>query len=215
MPQPRGGYGSHRRTSISESPRLGNADESQPMHWEVEQKFRVDEPQAIRDRLIALGVQFHASENQVDHYFRHPSRDFSITDEALRLRQIGDQNFITYKGPKIDAATKTRHELELPLSGGAAAFTQFAELLTALGFTTAGTVRKQRQRGGLAWQSHQVEVALDAVDGLGSFAELEIGATDETLSAAKAALASLQQQLGLITIERRSYLELLLDNSPK
>src|SRR3954468_9713035 len=100
------------------------------MHWEVEQKFRVDDPQAIRDRLIDLGVQFQESESQVDHYFRHPSRDFATTDEALRLRQIGEQNFITYKGPKIDAATKTRRELELPLSGGATAFTQFAELLS-------------------------------------------------------------------------------------
>jgi adenylate cyclase, class 2 len=182
------------------------------MHWEVEQKFRVDDPPAIRDRLIALGVQFHGSESQVDHYFRHPSRDFAATDEALRLRQIGDQNFITYKGPKIDAATKTRRELELPLSSGAAAFTQFAELLTALGFTAAGTVRKQRQPGILTWQSHEVGVALDAVEGLGSFVELEIGATDEMLPSAKAALASLQLQLGLSNIERRSYLELLLDN---
>jgi adenylate cyclase class 2 len=184
------------------------------MHWEVEQKFRVDDPEAIRGRLVAMGVQFQAAETQVDHYFQHPSRDFAKTDEALRLRQIGAANFITYKGPKIDAVTKTRRELELPLSGGAAALTQFAELFSALGFTTAGIVRKQRQRGLLAWASQYVEVVLDAVDDLGPFVELEIGATDETLPEARAALESLGKHIGLTIAERRSYLELLLGKTP-
>src|SRR4051812_5270864 len=185
------------------------------MHWEVEQKFRIDDPQGVRARLIALGVEFHGAIHQVDHYFRHPSRDFATTDEALRLRQIGDSSFIAYKGPKIDAATKTRREIELPLSSGTTAFSQFESLLVALGFATAGIVRKQRDCGVIHWQSHQVEVAWDEVEGLGKFPELEIAATDESLPQAKAALASLQERLGLTTVERRSYLELLLDVSHK
>ena len=44
-----------------------------------------------------------------------PCRDFAQTDEALRIRTVGDTSFVTYKGPKLDATTKTRRELELPL----------------------------------------------------------------------------------------------------
>jgi adenylate cyclase class 2 len=185
------------------------------MHWEVEQKFRVPELPSVRAQLVALGMQIHQAIHQEDHYFRHPSRDFAKTDEALRLRQIGDQNFITYKGPKIDAATKTRRELELPLPGGAPVHAQFVELLLALGFSPGGVVRKRREPGKLTFESHEVEVALDEVEGLGAFVELEIGATDETLPSAKAALAALQNRLGLSGAERRSYLELLLADSPK
>jgi len=180
------------------------------MHWEVEQKFRADDLQAIRSALAQLGAEFHASLQQVDHYFNHPARDFARTDEALRLRQIGEQNFITYKGPKVDAATKTRRELELPLPRGSNTYSQFTELLTALGFVSVATVRKVRQPGSLSWSGQHVELALDEVQDLGSFVELELSADDGTLDGAKAVLADLCQRLGLGPAERRSYLELLL-----
>src|SRR5947208_13776629 len=115
------------------------------MHWEVEQKFRVRDVQAVRSSLAALGVQFHDAILQVDHYFNHPARDFGRTDEALRIRQVGEQNFITYKGPKIDATTKTRRELELQLPSGPDVSSQFAELLSALGFISVTSVSKVRQ----------------------------------------------------------------------
>jgi adenylate cyclase, class 2 len=183
------------------------------MHWEVEQKFRVTDVQAIRSQLDALGVQWHEPIHQLDHYFNHPARDFGQTDEALRLRQVGEQNFITYKGPKIDATTKTRRELELPLPSGADIPRQFSELLTALGFVAVAIVRKTRQPGSLAWSAHPVEVALDDVQDLGSFVELELSADDRNLDAAKAALASLAERVKLVASERRSYLELLLSGN--
>jgi adenylate cyclase, class 2 len=183
------------------------------MHWEVEQKHSVADLPAIRSRLDALGVDWHEPICQVDHYFNHPARDFGQTDEALRLRQVGDQNYITYKGPKIDPATKTRRELELPLPAGPGVGGQFSELLLALGFVSAGIVRKDRQPGVLAWSGQQVEVALDDVQNLGCFVELELSATDSTLDRAKAALASLSQRLNLAASERLSYLELLLAKS--
>src|SRR5437868_9673166 len=135
------------------------------MHWEVEQKLRIDDLQAIRNRLLKLGVQFHTAIEQVDSYFNHPSRDFATTDEALRLRQIGDQNFITYKGPKIDPATKTRRELELPLPRGTKIQAEFAASISALGFAPVGTVRKRRETGNLTPNEHDVEIAVDEVGG--------------------------------------------------
>ena len=183
------------------------------MHFEVEQKFPAVDLAAIRGKLLGLGASFQSELNQADSYFAHPARDFGQTDEALRLRQIGDENLITYKGPKLDAQTKTRHEIELTLAPGGTAFDQFAELLFCLGFRRVLTVCKQREPGLLAWEGQTVHLALDQVSGLGSFVELEIAADDSTLQQAKAAVLSLAAELGLGQTERRSYLELLLSDS--
>jgi len=183
------------------------------MHWEVEQKFRINDVQAIRSSLDQLGVLWHEPIHQVDRYFNHPARDFGRTDEALRLRQVGEQNFITYKGPKIDATTKTRRELELPLPGGAEVSRQFSELLKALGFVPVATVSKARQPGSMPWSGHEVDVALDQVQDLGWFVEFELSADDGGLDAAKAALATLSERLNLGASERRSYLELIISKN--
>src|SRR5947208_16430812 len=133
------------KTSIPSAVSFGNAASGSIMHWEVEPKFRVSNVQATRSALAELGVQWHEALQQVDQYFNHPARDFGRTDEALRLRRVGEQNFITYKGPKIDAATKTRRELELQLPSGPDVSSQFAELLSALGFISVTSVSKVRQ----------------------------------------------------------------------
>jgi len=177
--------------------------------FEVEQKFPVERLDETLQRLIALGAEVDAPLEQIDAYYRHPSRDFAKTDEALRIRRVGERNYLTYKGPKIDATTKTRREIELPLSSGAAA-ANFAELLTALGFTLVAEVHKRRQPLHLSWQGRIVEASLDNVAGVGVFVELETQADEAQLSAAKACLDSLAGELGLTRTERRSYLELLL-----
>jgi len=184
------------------------------MQWEVEQKFRLSDGQAAATKLAALGARFSKPLQQADQYFNHPARDFAKSDEALRLRQVGNDNFITYKGPKIDPATKTRRELELPLPQGPHVPSQFAELLEALGFKPVATVHKTRQPGELSWEGQAVHLALDEVDQLGSFLELEIGADDATIEIARKALISLSKELGSGPPERRSYLELLLEISP-
>jgi adenylate cyclase, class 2 len=180
------------------------------MRWEVEQKFRVNDVTNVRQRLVDAGASFTGQIEQVDRYFNHPSRDFAQTDEALRLRQVGEQNFITYKGPKIDPSTKTRRELEIPLPGGDQAHHDFVMLLDSLGFLEVGTVKKRRQLGELHWQGAIVEIAVDNVEGLGWFAEFEIAADDRSLAQAKVALDSLTRSLELGPSERRSYLELLI-----
>ena len=178
-------------------------------HWEVEVKFPLSDPAEVCARLAALGLHFGPAVEQVDHYFNHPARDFAATDEALRLRQVGVENCVTYKGPKIDKSTKTREEIELSLPAGRQVADDFAALFRVLGFCPAGTVRKERQRGTLSGDGHLVEVALDNIQVIGCFLELEISANDESLESAKKALESLAQELGLGRTERRSYLELI------
>lgn len=179
------------------------------MRYEVERKFRVGDLAAVRQKLLSLGAVSGTQVRHRDLYFNHPQRNFAATDEALRLRQVDEENFVTYKGPKIDKTTKTRHEIELPLSAGQNAADEFAELLEALGFQPVATVHKQREPLSLRWQEHDVEAALDQVAEVGTFVELELIADSAHLDAARGAIASLATALGLDRDETRSYLELL------
>jgi len=180
------------------------------MHLEVELKFRVAEPTRLESAFAGLGIVWGESVEQVDLYWAHPARDFAQTDEALRVRTVGEQNWITYKGPKLDVATKTRRELELPLGMGKGTFTAWRELLAALGFQPVAEVRKQRRLGSLAWQGREVEVAFDMLAGLGTFVELELSADEASVDAVRASLLELAAKLGLTDGVRTSYLELLL-----
>ena len=63
------------------------------MQYEVEQKFRLGEQaESIIARLAEIGASEIGEARQADHYFNHPVRDFATTDEALRIRSVGDQN---------------------------------------------------------------------------------------------------------------------------
>src|SRR5712692_7469076 len=146
---------------------------------EVEMKFPVAGFAVLERRLAEWGARGDAPRQDADHYFSAPDRDFARTDEALRLRRIGAANFVTYKGPKRDAQTKTRTEIEVAIAEGSHAAEEFARLLQKLGYRPVRKVRKHRrifrwERGG-----YGLEVCLDDVDGLGHFAELEIQAPEE------------------------------------
>ncbi|HVC94457.1 MAG TPA: class IV adenylate cyclase [Pirellulales bacterium] len=179
--------------------------------YEVEQKFPLSDEAALLAKLESLGGVPGETKAQVDCYYAHPARDFAATDEALRIRRVGELSFITYKGPKLDPITKTRREIELPLPPGAQMTIEYARLLKALGFRPVAEVHKQRRVVALEWQARTVEVAIDNVQRVGRFVELELSADESDLDAARAALAALALTLGLSGGERRSYLEMLLE----
>src|SRR3954452_25511689 len=88
------------------------------MIYEVEQKFRTSDHAPIKARLLAMGGSDEEPQEQEDSYLAHPSRDFAVTGEALRVRRVGDWNAITYKGAKRSGPTKTREEIEVSLGPG-------------------------------------------------------------------------------------------------
>jgi adenylate cyclase, class 2 len=179
--------------------------------YEVEQKFPVDSLAQVIEMLGSLGQEPGEERIEVDLYYNHPSRDFAVTDEAVRIRQVEGACKITYKGPKLDQTTKTRREIDLPLPEGPATFQKWDELLLALGFTPVGEVRKIRRKLWLDWQDRQVEISLDLVEPLGTFVELELVVESESeIEAAKSVLTELAKQLRLGESERRSYLGLIL-----
>ena len=181
---------------------------------EVEQKYANADFGAIERRLAAWGVRDHENEAESDAYFNAPDRDFKQTDEAFRLRRIGTKNFLTYKGPKRQAAVKIRTELEVPLPDGDAAAAQFTALLKHLGYRFVATVKKRRRTYRFRREPFAVAVCLDDVDGLGRFAEIEIIAPEEQTETARGLLGRLGNELNLSDVERRSYLGLVLNDAP-
>ena len=148
------------------------------MSYEVELKFPVPDLEAFSKRLADLAAPIFPAREELDLYFAHPVKDFAQTDEALRLRRKGDENYITYKGPKIDATSKTRREIELPLAPGPESLASWTELLEAVGFRPVGEVRKSRRKAEIPWQGRRVEASLDEVDGAGTFVEFELMAEE-------------------------------------
>jgi adenylate cyclase, class 2 len=112
-------------------------------------------------------------------------------------------SYLTYKGPRVEADSKTRLEREVLLPDPDA----MEAILQALGFQPTGRVRKLRRR----YRVQGYEVALDGVEGLGEFVEVEGEAGEEDRAAVAEGCRSLLQELGLDPSEqiRRSYLELL------
>lgn len=177
---------------------------------EIEMKFPVRDFATLEARLAEWHTSAATSRQDEDHYFNAPDRDFARTDEALRLRRTGPANCVTYKGPKRDAQTKTRTEIEVPLAAGDQAAADFSRLLQSLGYRPVAVVRKQRRIQHLERKSFSLEICLDEVEGLGRFVELEIMAPEEQLEPGRQVLLETAAALGLTTSERRSYLELLL-----
>lgn len=182
------------------------------MNYEVEQKFAMASVDQVDALAVRLELNFSPAVDQVDQYFNHPSRDFAETDEAFRLRQVGEQNWVTYKGRRLDSATKTRPELELPLPDGRTVHEGFAEMWVRLGFRPVGKVSKRRRRAHLKWADRDCEVVHDSVNGLGDFVELEMICDASELDEVQSAITALATHAGLPSAEKRSYLELVLAN---
>jgi adenylate cyclase, class 2 len=184
-----------------------------PETFEVELKFPIADADEMTLQLLARGARRGGVVRQSDLYFQHPCRDFRQTHEALRLRKTDDGLRITYKGPIIDSRTKMRRELELPVGREPGDFNQFRELLTILGFEPVRGVEKTRAVYDLMWEGRQLELAVDAVDGLGTFLEIESMAHDSDRDAARDAILQLAEKLGLKNPEKRSYLQLLIQQA--
>ena len=99
---------------------------------EVEVKYRVPRElmEKIASKVLTLGGKFLGEEVQEDVYFQHPSRNFAVSDEALRVRRARGRVEVTYKGPRIDSRSKTREEIQVKVED----FNSFVSLLEKLGF---------------------------------------------------------------------------------
>jgi adenylate cyclase class 2 len=202
--------------------------------YEVEVKVPADHD-AVRAALADAGAERVGTVAQADTYFDAPHRDFAETDEALRVRRVATaaeaferdaveggltaaidavldgeyraegESRVTYKGPLLEAESKSREEFETAVGSGA----EMREILSRLGFDPAATVRKLRE-------THHVddfEVLLDAVEDVGEYVEVETEVeSDSEVEAAREDAYALLRGLGLDPDDqiRTSYLGLKL-----
>ena len=177
---------------------------------EVELKFRMSEPDRLRAALMGIGASPVEVLSQVDTYYSHPVRDFAKTDEAIRVRKIGVEGRVTYKGPLRDAETKSRQEIEIAFQDGVEDGNRFGRMLELLGFSVVCDVCKTREPWNYRHEGREFEIVIDEVVGLGCFAEIETSADDASFEQAKQAVLALAKRLDLGPTERRSYLSMLL-----
>ena len=174
---------------------------------EVEVKAHITDFNPIKDRLSQIGARKVKSEHQEDFYFNAPHRDFAQTDEALRVRKITRNHqteiVLTYKGAKIDGASKTRKEIEVNVEDRE----NTALILENLGFRAVRTIEKDRT----IYNVNEFIISLDKVYGLGNFVEIEKDLPEgEDFQDSLDEIFNLYHSLGIKDgFERRSYLELL------
>ncbi|MGI9471916.1 MAG: class IV adenylate cyclase [Rubripirellula sp.] len=181
------------------------------MTIEVEQKFHVDDLEALELGLKELGATEDATEDHRDTYYNHPCRDFAETQEAFRIRRVGSIPMVTYKGPKLPGAIKARRELEWRLDPGDPDGSRMEDLLNHLSFRKVATVGKRRRPFTGHDQVGEVSVVIDEVDSLGLFAEIELIVESEAgVEQARQRIADLSVRLGLHRAESQSYLRMVL-----
>jgi len=178
---------------------------------EVEVKARVESREELARKIERIGGKFVREVVQEDLYFTHPCRDLKERDEALRLRRGGKNYTLTFKGRRVGKGAKMREELEVRVGD----FDETATLLERLGFEKAFIIKKRRKEFVL----DGVTIALDSVEGLGEFVEIEVMTTAgegrrgglQRMESFKNRLFSMADRLGIprerLTTE--SYLELL------
>jgi adenylate cyclase class 2 len=177
---------------------------------EIEMKFPVADFGPVVQRLEQWAAKRDQALDEADHYFNAPDRDFARTDEAFRLRRIGAQSRITYKGPKQGGPAKTRTEIEVPLGDGPGSAEDFCRLVDNLGYRAVAVVRKRRVPYHFEKDGFALEVCCDEVEQLGQFVEVEIVAPPEQRARAEQVLQAVAHELGLDKHEPRAYLQMLL-----
>lgn len=145
--------------------------------YEIEIKLPVKNSQEVLDILKDIGFMVKKEIREEDIYFNSDYHNIKERDEALRIRKsrdcdTGDQKVqINFKGPKIDAVSMSRMELETEVQDGET----MEKILTYLGFLPVVSVCKVRK-----YLTHrEMTACVDRVEGMGEFLELEVVAETE------------------------------------
>lgn len=191
------------------------------MSFEIEQKYRVNDFDSLKLNLKKLqkdgDISFTPSGEKVQHdiYLNHPSKNFAETGEAFRLRLDNGVPKLTYKGPKLPSISKVRREIELSFLADEKDFASIKDLFLSLDFRFAGEVKKKRSCFHGRKDEFNIELSFDEVESLGKFVEIEIVAQKSDQEQATAILLNLAKSLGLVHLEKKSYLTMCLNLKKK
>lgn len=192
---------------------------------EVEIKVKISNPNLIRKKFEEQNGVYKSSLLHEDTYFNMPKglRNFKKTDEALKLRKSikfnkanrEDTNkityFFTYKGQKLDTATKSRQEIEVRIED----LDKFRDILKILGFQEIFTIKKERELYYFKFKNFSIKALIDFLPILKQhFIEVElISDSIENLEFYRETLFDFLNLFGIKKEEsiRKSYLELIAD----
>lgn len=134
---------------------------------ENEVKIRISDPAAATTLLEKAGFRILKPRRfESNTVFDTPSRDLGARQELLRLRSVGDESILTFKGVPQAGPHKTREELETAVVDG----TLMATILSRLHFEPAFYYEKYRTEYARAGEPGSV--TLDETP-IGDFLELE------------------------------------------
>ena len=173
------------------------------MPLEVEVKLKIDSHESVRERLKVLEAKYLGRVLETNHIFDTSDRTLQAADKGLRVRvcrtdtgQI-ERATLTVKGPRIDSAFKSRHEIDTTVGDPEA----MLAMLDELGFVEAVRFEKWRE----SWQQDACRIELDELPHLGRYVEIE--GPDEV------AIHEMQRLVGLANLshEPKGYVALLVD----
>ena len=135
---------------------------------EVEKKYFIHEPAALKAAIVERGGVKEPAIRQVDDYFNAPHKDFLASPAITEWVRLRTSNFCSfnYKCWHLDdPGRRYADEFETPIGDPIA----MRKALEALGFTLMVTVDKIRD----VWTLPGLEIAFDLIAGLGQFVEFE------------------------------------------
>jgi adenylate cyclase class 2 len=177
---------------------------------EVEIKAKIQDPKKAFEKIQNIGGNYDHTEIQRDIYFNGDNKDFKKSDEALRIREIPDDddfiNILTYKGPKLDTETKTRKEIEVTIENKE----KMTDILINLGYKPSAIVEKTRR----IFNYEEYTITVDKLNKLGYYMEIEyVTDNEEEIKNIQDKIFSIFKKLGITEgFEKTSYLELLEKN---
>lgn len=187
------------------------------MNIEVEIKIAIDNFKEIKAKVSAIG-KLIKSIHQIDEYYVPCHRDFFVQKphpvEWLRIRTNPDKVIFEYDksiNKKEDGEQDYAEEYETEISNA----DEFRKILNFLDFKKIIIVDKQREY----WDCGDFEIALDKIDGLGDFIEVEAKGNFENNKKAKEACFSFLKELGIESPEKnqikKGYPVLILEKNSK
>ncbi len=160
------------RYLVAEITKLGGENQILD-HVEVEEKFFLQNPGILEERLKKDGYALSDDSYETDEYFTDSEGQFVRDRTCLRLRTRGSRGEITFKGKsKIFASHFAKVERNIQIDPEKA--DDHKKFLGLLGYHKYSSVIKHRRTFSCIRNGLSYSVAIDYIDNVGSFVEFEI-----------------------------------------
>ena len=132
---------------------------------EIEIKLKIPDETLVKSRIKQSGAKYIGKFFQRDIWFDTEDKQFKRKGKGFRIRQQKGEITLTLKDEQTFGKVRKAEELEVAVDN----FKNTFEILRRLGFVVDVEIKKERE----IWVLGNIELALDIVEKLGIFLELE------------------------------------------